>query len=263
LRHAAARTILLQGTEDAAMRFSFHTTLVAEFFLFTAIGAFAGNARQHNNADTIKDRVAITILVYDDVRIHKSTLAAGERQAAGIFRTAGIETVWIDCASRSPNPGPLCHQILGEREFVLHIVSHGKVSHDKNSYERSPENSAGKSSRENVFGISFLDADDRGRYCDIFYDRIREIGASTDADPAQILGAVAAHELGHLLLGSNAHTVAGIMAPSWQKEELRRIGMGAMRFNSAESAKMQLRLFDPPPDLPERRRGTQVATETY
>ena len=40
-----------------------------------------------------------------------------------------------------------------------------------------------------------------------------------------------AHELGHLFLGSNAHSRQGIMCPSWHVDELHRPSMGALLFS--------------------------------
>jgi hypothetical protein len=46
---------------------------------------------------------------------------------------------------------------------------------------------------------------------------------------------VPAHELGHLLLGSNAHSCEGIMRPSWHGNELRAASMGALLFTPEQA----------------------------
>jgi hypothetical protein len=51
-----------------------------------------------------------------------------------------------------------------------------------------------------------------------------------------------AHEIGHLLLGTNAHSALGIMRPHWQGEELRRIGMGTLLFTPQQVRHIQARL---------------------
>ena len=51
-----------------------------------------------------------------------------------------------------------------------------------------------------------------------------------------VLGYVLTHEIGHLLLGSNSHSVSGIMSPHWNDEELRRISEGTLLFLSGESS---------------------------
>ena len=53
-------------------------------------------------------------------------------------------------------------------------------------------------SSDDVFGIAFLSAEGTGAHGDVFYDSVEELE----------------YELGHLLLGSNAHSRLEIMRPS-------------------------------------------------
>lgn len=57
-----------------------------------------------------------------------------------------------------------------------------------------------------------------------------EFGART------ILGCVTAHELGHLLLGSNSHSSTGIMQSPWREKQVREALDGTLLF-TAEQAK--------------------------
>jgi hypothetical protein len=61
---------------------------------------------------------------------------------------------------------------------------------------------------------------------------------------AGVLAHVMAHEVGHLLLGTNAHSPTGIMRPSWQARELRSIIMGTLLFTSEQAGSMQAKLSD-------------------
>ncbi len=47
-----------------------------------------------------------------------------------------------------------------------------------------------------------------------------------------------AHELGHLLLGSNSHSGMGIMRAHWQSEELRRLSRGGLWFTNEQADRM-------------------------
>ena len=47
-----------------------------------------------------------------------------------------------------------------------------------------------------------------------------------------ILGCVMAHELGHLLLGSNSHSDKGIMLPRWEVNQVRQLMMGTLLFHA-------------------------------
>jgi hypothetical protein len=56
---------------------------------------------------------------------------------------------------------------------------------------------------------------------------------------ADILGGVVAHELGHLLLGSNSHGHTGIMRAHWEHEQLRSLAMGNLLFTTEEAEHMR------------------------
>lgn len=147
-------------------------------------------------------------------------LEEAEKEAGRIFHAAGIEISWVNCIGGKQVAR--CRVEPGLNEFVLHIVKSGKTSSDS------------------VFGEAFLAADGTGKYCDVFFERIKR-----EAEPSvtleRLLGSVMAHELGHLLLTSKAHSLWGIMQPIWRQDELSRVGMGTLLFNPAESRLMKSR----------------------
>jgi hypothetical protein len=167
-----------------------------------------------------QDRPEITVFVYNTARVSPPVLALAERQASGIFREAGIAIAWVNCSAATLK-GP-CQP--GPTQFILHIVARGKTSSDA------------------VFGVAFLGPDGTGRYCDVFYDRIEKMHRESGESPARLLGTVAAHEIGHLLLGSHAHSPMGLMSARWREEDLRRISMGRMSFSSEQASRMRTRI---------------------
>ena len=165
------------------------------------------------------------ILVYDDARVERSILEAGELDAGRIFRLAGIRLTWINCSIQLREPGKEpCRLTPGRSQFVLRVTPNGKTSSDL------------------VFGQAFLGESGTGKYADVFFDRIRAAHDEYGTSVAQLQGAVAAHELGHLLLGFQAHFWTGIMTPVWEPEGLRRMGMGSLLFTREQAARMQSRL---------------------
>jgi hypothetical protein len=56
----------------------------------------------------------------------------------------------------------------------------------------------------------------------IYFDRAEWVATQTGAVRSHLLGRAIAHELGHLLLTTNAHGVVGLMRPVWSQDELRR-----------------------------------------
>ena len=166
----------------------------------------------------------ITVLVYDSAHTSPLVLEQAEREAARILSAAGVEISWLNCPGGTREAKETCPQSLNSDHFVLHIVP------------------AGRTSTDFVFGLSFLDENGAGRYCDIFFNRIEEAHRDSGINISRLLGAVAAHELGHLLLGSHAHSSTGIMTPRWEGATLRSMNMGRLLFTREQASRMQVRL---------------------
>jgi hypothetical protein len=84
---------------------------------------------------------------------------------------------------------------------------------------------------DGVFGVAFLSAEGTGAYTDVSYNSAEELDQEWHVGLARVLGHVMAHELGHLLLGSNAHSRQGIMCPRWHRDELHLASKGALLFS--------------------------------
>jgi hypothetical protein len=170
----------------------------------------------------MNDVPRIKVLVHDSVKLSPSLLRRAETDAGRMFRDAGIEIHWVNCSK--PGETDNCHRVPRADEFVLHIVPDGKTGSDL------------------VFGEAFLGEDGTGKYSDVFFNRIKEAIGGPQGNVANLLGAVSAHELGHLLLGTRAHSLVGIMEPVWANESLRRIGMGTLVFTQEQAQLMKKRL---------------------
>lgn len=58
----------------------------------------------------------------------------------------------------------------------------------------------------------------------------------------ELLGAVTAHELGHLLLGTNSHSGSGLMSAFWSGGKLRIAAQGWLTFTDAEAKRIHARM---------------------
>ena len=167
------------------------------------------------------DRGRVKVMVLDSVGLSPTILHRTETEATRIFAEANVQVQWINCLKKSESED--CHHSLRTDEFMLHIVHHGKTKTDL------------------VFGEAFLGEDGTGKYADVFFDRIEAACTPPELDTSQLLAAVAAHEVGHLLLGSRAHSSSGIMQPVWEKECLRKVWMGSLLFTRQQAQSMQQR----------------------
>lgn len=96
--------------------------------------------------------------------------------------------------------------------------------------------------RNDVFGMAFLSPEGTGCYSNVYYDRTVALRSDQNVSVAAILGNVIAHELGHLLLGSNSHAPAGIMRARWKDKELRGAAMGTLLFTPDQAENMRGKL---------------------
>jgi hypothetical protein len=160
----------------------------------------------------------ITVFVNDGVGVNHAILNRAEAEAARLFHPAGLQIEWRNCAQTQD-----CRRPPRSNEFVLHIVPKGTARSDF------------------VFGEAFLGPDGKGKYADVFFNRLRQAGDTLDI--AQLLGAVSAHELGHLFLGFHSHALIGIMQPNWGPDSLRRISMGTLTFTPEQHRSMKSRLL--------------------
>ena len=165
----------------------------------------------------------VTVIVSDAVGVAPSVLLRAEDEAGRLFELAGIEIEWRNCGRYIQDDVEDC-SVHGTNRFVLHIVRTGQKVGDS------------------VFGVAFLGEDGRGKYSDVFFDRIAETASGSAVPLAELLAAVSAHELGHLLLGTHSHSVSGIMEARWQKQSLSKIAMGNLYFTHEQSKLMRGRL---------------------
>jgi hypothetical protein len=176
-----------------------------------------------------KPPVVVTISVHNDAVVPWETIRGAEEEASRVFREAGIDVEWVNCQAvpeetmrveKSRN----CGESIFPEHLQLRIV--------KRSVGLSPK----------VMGISFLSEDGSGCQADVFYERIEGLRRESNASLASILGDVASHEIGHLLLGTNSHASRGIMRAVWGRDELASVTQRALIFSEKESAQMKARL---------------------
>jgi hypothetical protein len=89
--------------------------------------------------------------------------------------------------------------------------------------------------------MAFLGPAGEGKYSDVFFRRI-EAACANRGSVARLLGTIAAHELGHLILGSHAHTYEGVMSAVWKDSVIRRMEMGSLLFTREQSGAIRARL---------------------
>ena len=157
------------------------------FIAFSSAAVWAKNLPQESPS--------VTISVFNDSGISSEILKEAEKVSSQVFEESGIHVDWVTCfpAEEAPGGEVACRQAAFPQHLHLRIVRRSL------------------SLKDSTLGISYLLSDGTGCQADIFYEGIEKLRHETFVDPAIILGHVAAHEIGHLLLGNNSHSPWGIM----------------------------------------------------
>jgi len=145
----------------------------------------------------------LVVLVFDFAHLDGSVLLSAKRVATQIFKESGIETEWFDCPRMSLD----CDLQAGGAQFRLIIQSQvGTVVKDHLQARDLTDSYA--------LGFAIpCETTDSACLFYIFYSPVSSLASQYGASIGCILGQVMVHEIGHSLLGPDAHSRTGIMQP--------------------------------------------------
>lgn len=159
----------------------------------------------------------LKIAIHDYTGVRPSVLERSKREATRILGDMGYGLTWVHCASDED----LCRQPATPTILVLRVL---------------PENN--RTSEKDALASAILPAAGFGSYFVVFYGRVKQM-TKVESSEGVLLGHAIAHELGHLLLGSNAHSRDGIMAGRWSPRELARIAKRSLTFSEEQRVRMR------------------------
>lgn len=175
----------------------------------------------------------ITVRVLNYAKVSTGVLGDAENEASRIFTLAGINTEWVDCpvsrAQVRPKSEPVnevsryCARPLDGTDILLRVLP-------------------GSTPARHAFGERLFGFAEGKSVASVFFKRIENLTLGLDGDEHEtpvLLGDVIAHEIGHLLLGTNSHSATGIMSARWDREYLRLARMGFQRFSPEQSSAMR------------------------
>lgn len=167
--------------------------------------------------------VHVTARLYNTARVAGIVKEAALRAASGALIAGGIHLRWKDCDLPDS-----CATVPARGELIVRLV-------------RSPNEI--EASTTLVLGHAFIDMRERtGVLATVFVDRVELIAGLSETDAALLLGRAIAHEIGHLLLGTNAHSVRGLMRAEWTPMDVRRHASTNWALTNEEAAAIRRRL---------------------
>jgi len=197
--------------------------------LSLAVVSLVASIAAARTPDALAPRVRLS--VFNDAGIPADTLAQAAARATAILAQSGVELDWLDCGRPDPAdfspPTTPCSVVAWPHQLSVRILPRAR------------------SIGADIFGQAFLDDAGRGAYSNVYFSNLaanREHAQLSDGD---MLGFVIAHEVGHLLLGSNSHSLSGLMQARWDSSALHSALHNTLFFTSAQSATLRSRLCSP------------------
>jgi hypothetical protein len=139
-----------------------------------------------------------------------------EFECAQIYRLAGIRIAWMNSVSNVTWEGP---------DVVLRVVI----------LPQAPLSRA-----MGAFGTALRDRQE----VLIYHDRVVLASKLIEISVPQVLSVALVHEIGHLLLDSDEHTVSGVMLAAWDQRAWNTTRQGLLRFTPEECRRMSANLAE-------------------
>jgi len=146
----------------------------------------------------------ISIRLINDAAVKPKVVIAAQQEAAWVLESLCVEIEW---AARSSTTAPEVRIIVGP---------------------------LGPGVTERALGITILGADLHNRGA-VFFPRVRAMEEVYGylIDLGRLLGCVLAHEIGHLLLGTTAHSSEGVMIKNFGEAEVQRAAQRRLIFTGS------------------------------
>ena len=166
----------------------------------------------------------ITIRIRDYAQAAPSVRRHAEQAAGEILAKAGVDTRWIECPVGSSSTGA-CAGPMTTLVLVVNLL---------------PRSMSDRLRRAGgVLGVANEASDTQfASVASIFYDEVKDRAEERQLNFGELLGAATAHELGHLLLGTNSHSGSGLMSAFWSGNKLRIAAQGWLTFTDAEAKRI-------------------------
>lgn len=189
---------------------------VPGFVCTLLLGVLTTPVLAQNIAARWPDRVDVR--VYDFTGLPTSVRSAAIAEARAIIDDGGVDARWHDCASK---PGAACQPAGG---FLMVRIIRAPVDIPLDT--RQP------------LGYAIVQGES-GLLATLYLNRIEAHAKHAGADVPTLLGRAIAHELGHLLLGTNSHSERGLMRAVWTDQEMARNHADDWRFFVPGSGPLQ------------------------
>jgi len=166
----------------------------------------------------------IAVRVFTFIPLAPVDLTAAERETSMIFQKAGVDVKWVNCSqpTQEARQDPSCQTPNAPTEIFVRVVPDFLEDH------YVPKSSMG-------YAVP-TQTPHHGYVAGIALERARkQLLDGRTLTLGQLLGFGMAHEIGHLLLGTNSHSPSGLMCAHWGKREMVLAARGQFGFSAQQA----------------------------
>lgn len=197
------------------------------------------------SAEPAQDSLALTIRLYDYANPGDAILSRAKSEARQALVRIGIDVHWRDCPltmdERQTNKS--CAVAAGPTDLIVRLLDSGSRP--------------AVSSQTDTFGYALIGDSETPRTASVLFGNVESIAwqrledSSFDSVHRSIpherylgvlLGYVIAHEIGHLLLATDAHSTRGMMQAHWNPSAIRDMMTGRFGFAPKRARSIRKRL---------------------
>jgi len=141
-----------------------------------------------------------------------------------------VDSDWVECVvGQNELPEGACASPVTPLDLVLNLLPRSQAQH--------------LHSQDKILGVAVeATGENFGIFASVFYDNTKVCATQWQLDLPPLLGLAIAHELGHLLLGTNSHSSRGVMRAFWSGKELLAAAQRGPSFSSSEKNRLQITL---------------------
>jgi hypothetical protein len=163
---------------------------------------------------------ALYVQVYDYAGLSPVAVHEFVARAQEILARSGVSLEMDICSS---NGDPCESHTGGSRQLTIRVVTDAAKSLKNVRLEKLGMSVAGHNG---------------GTYATVFLKAAEEKASDENIPRGIVLAYATAHEIGHLLLGDQAHTSRGLMKATWNSEDFREMAQDNLHFSPEQAREL-------------------------
>jgi hypothetical protein len=169
---------------------------------------------------TLAAALSIVVRLHGHTTPDRDLLNRAQKRVAVVLSHSGIEVLWRSCGEASPADAN-CNATPGANEAVIRFLAGPSTE--------TPDSC----------GVALVPRQGHGHFISLFVDCVHVAADRLSVAEDVVLGGVLAHEIGHLLLGTNSHGSIGLMQAQPRPIDWQRAAHDALGFTKDETRRLR------------------------